>query len=262
MPLLSVIAATMLTLRPPAPLPGEAVIARAYAMYKGKWFHSVTYVQRTLLPLERRVETWYVTLQPPGMLRVDVAPEVTGRALIYRGDSVYEFGRGQLRSAGIGVEPLEVLLHDLHSQPPERTIATLKRYGFDLSRTHETTLDGAPVIVVGALAGDTVSNQFWLDRQHLLLVRLIERNGSDPRRPLDARVGNYFPAGKGWLERQVRIALGTDVSTIEQYSDVKIDPPLEADVFTPLPFHRPRWVGTMPDSFGHVPNQIPTPGIH
>jgi hypothetical protein len=261
MPVVLALLCSLLTPVRPAPTPGEAVVRRAWALGHTKWFHTATFVQRTVLPLQQRVETWYESLDVPGKLRIDVAPAMTGRAVIYRNDSTYEFGRGQLRAATPGVEPLLVLLHDLHTQEPAKTIAMLKRYGFDLSRTHETTWEGAPVIVVGAWNGDSTSNQFWLEKSRLLLVRLIERNGSDPRRPLDAHVGGYTPAGGGWLERSLRLYLGGELTTAEDYADVVIDPRLPPEIFEPVPYRIPAWVGSAEDVYGHVPNALP-PGIH
>lgn len=247
--------------RPTSPpvLPGELVVRSAYNQYGGKWFKTALFVQKTML--EGRVETWYEALQTPGMVRIDVAPAVTGRALLYRNDSLYEFGKRTLRSAGPGVQPLFVLLHDLHSDPPAKTIAMLRRFGFDLRKTHERTWDGERVIVVGALAGDTVSNQFWLEKKRMILVRLLEKNGADPTRPLDARVTGYERAGAGWLERSVRMFLGGQLSTVEEYTNVKIDVALEPDLFQPLPFHLPRWVGPGEDLFGGLPNN-PLVGGH
>ncbi|MGH7582347.1 MAG: hypothetical protein ACREL5_03870 [Gemmatimonadales bacterium] len=243
----------------PSPRSGAEVIRAAHRMYRGKCFRTAHYVQRTLLSLEQRLETWYVTVKQPGLMRVDVAPGITGRAFIYRNDSTYEFGRGQLRGQSQGILPLYTLLRDLRCGPPDQVIAALQRYGFDLSKVHETTWDHQPILVVGALAGDSTSNQFWLQKSHYLLVRLIENNGSDPRRPLDARIGAYRQAGGDWLEQSVRLYLGGVLTTAEDYTDIVINPALESDVFEPLPYHLPKWVGAAPDRFGRVPNAIPRP---
>ncbi len=244
-----------------APTPGELVVRRAYKMYGGQWFKNAQFVQRRTLPLERRVETWYVSLQPPGLARVDVAPGATGRAVVYRNDSSYSFGKGQLRARVVDVQPLAVLLHDLHSSPPESTIAMLKKFNFDLTKTHERMWQGQRVIVVGARYDEAGPNQFWLEKKRMVLVRLIEQNGADPARPLDAQIGEYEKAGKGWLEHSVRIFLGGQLTTIDDYSSVAVDGTLEPGLFEPLPYHLPRWVRGANDIFGGVPN-IALPGGH
>lgn len=239
-----------------APLPGEAVVRAAYAMYVGKWFTSAQWVQRTSQQGARGPETWYTSLRPPGLLRYDVAPGTTGRAIIYRNDSSYSFGKGQLRAKGPEVQPLFVLLHDLHAAKPEKTIAMLQKYHFDLARTHERMWEGARVVVVGAFAGDSTSNQFWLEKKRMLLVRVIERNASDPRRPLDARVSGYAKAAGGWLEQTVAVFLGGQLTTLQEYTDVATNPVLEPDLFEPLPYHLPQWVKGAKDIFGGVPNMV------
>lgn len=247
--------------RAAAPAPGELVVRAAYKMYGGQWFKNVQFVQRRTLPLERRVETWYVTVQPPGFSRVDVAPGVTGRAIVYRNDSSYSFGKGQLRAHGPEVQPLMVLLHDLHSSPPESTIAMLRKYNFDLLRTHERMWQGRRVIVVGALYDEAGLNQFWLDKQRMILVRLIEQNAQDASRPLEAQIGQYEKAGKGWLEHSVKILLGGQLTALDEYSKVTVDTALEPGLFEPLPYHLPRWVQGANDVFGGVPNMA-LPGGH
>jgi hypothetical protein len=233
--------------------PGEAVVHQAFDRYRGKWFHAAFYIERTVLPDDQRVETWYVAVQPPDHMRIDVAPSATGRAVVYQNDTTYEIGGGRLRSASKGVLPYLLLLNDLQTAPPAETIAMLRRYGFDLTKVHNDNWQGAPVIVVGALAGDTISNQFWLDRDRLVMMRMIEKN-MDPRRPLDARISGYKRAGGGWLPRSVRVYLGNTLSIAEDFSEPKLDVPVEPGLFDPMPYRLPKWVGPLKDIFGGTSN--------
>jgi hypothetical protein len=247
----------------PAPVPpGETVIRAAYAMYGGKWYHDALWVQRTVLYDEERLETWYVAVQPPTSIRIDVAPPVTGRALIYRNDSTYEIGRGAVRAAGVGSQPLYILLNALHSLPPARTIALLRKYNFDLSKSYSRSWDGAPVVVVGALPGDTASNQFWLEKKRMVLVRMFAKNGADPSRPLEARVTGYRRAGAGWLENRVLLFLGGKLSIEENYTNVAIDKPVDAFLFEPSPYRLPAWTRGAKDLYGGLSNPLFGGGPH
>lgn len=246
----------------PAPeLPGEAVIRAAYERYAGKWFHTVTYIQRTTFPDKQprmgQLETWYTAIELPRKMRVDVGPATTGRALIYRNDSLYNYGRGTLQTAAPSFDPLLTLLGNLHTQAPATTAAELKKY-FDLRKSYETRWLGRSVIVVGAVPGDTTSNQFWLEKERMLLVRVIQANASNPRAPLDARINDYQAAAGGWLEHNIRVYLGGHLSEIEDYTSIKINPVLEAGLFNPRPYRLPKWVNGAPDVFGGVP-AIPLP---
>ena len=52
-------------------------------------------------------------------------------------------------------------------------VAAMKQGGFDLSKRHERVYNGRPVIVMGALEGDSTSAQVWLDKERFAVVRII-----------------------------------------------------------------------------------------
>ena len=89
-------------------------------------------------------------------------------------------------------------------------------------------------------------------KKRMVLVRLIEQNAQDPARPLEAQVGQYEKAGKGWLEHSVKILLGGTVTTIQEYSSVAVDVQVEPELFEPLPYHLPLWVRGGKDSCSRV----------
>jgi hypothetical protein len=229
---------------------GKAIIRAAYARYAGKWFRSATYVQRVTQP--GNVDTWFTTVQLPGRLRIDLAPAVAGRAMIYRDDSLYQIQLARVSHASVQPDYIFLLANDLHTEPPDRTITRLQPL-FRLDRTHETVWQGRPVIVVGALAGDTVSNQFWLDKERLIVVRLIQRNGTNPRAPLDARILGYQQVAGGWMEHEVRIYLGGQLVQTRSYHDVKTGVAIEPWAFTPVPYKVPKWVRDIDAGPGGAP---------
>lgn len=62
----------------------------------------------------------------------------------------------------------------MYVQPVEQTAAELRREGFDLTKGYEASRNGAAVTVVGAaLAADSTSPQFWVDRGRNLMVRMV-----------------------------------------------------------------------------------------
>ena len=81
-----------------------------------------------------------------------------------------------------------VVVHQQEQAPAPRPlpaseradVAPLKQGGFDLSKRHERLYNGRPVIVLGALEGDSISAQFWLDKEHFAVVRIIGPRG-EPR---------------------------------------------------------------------------------
>lgn len=232
-----------------APPDGEAVIRAAHAKYAGKWHTTLTFVQKTTFPTGR-VETWYEAMEIPGKLRIDVAPLSSGRSMIFRNDSLYQFAAGKMRGNGIAyVHSMLVLLDDLHVLAPDLTIAKLKGLGFDLAKTRETTWNGKAVFVVGAAAGDTTSAQFWIEKERMLLVRLIEPNAQAPARSMDAHFVDYQKVGNGWVEGKVLIHLGGKLAQTEEYTQVKAGMTHEAGLFDPSNYKASTWVGNGEEVF-------------
>jgi outer membrane lipoprotein-sorting protein len=90
---------------------------------------------------------------------------------------------------------------------------------------------GKPVFVVGAKLGDTTTKQFWVEKDRLLFVRLLEPN---PKRGLiDVRFDKYERAGKAWIAMRVEQYVAGKRTLLEEYSNVRTDVKLAADLFDP-----------------------------
>src|SRR5262249_40097354 len=153
------------------------------------------------------------------------------------------FAGGRLARADTGLNPLLLLGFDVYRQSPEATIETLRRRGIDLSKVSRSTWEGRPVYVVGALAGDTTSKQFWVDAERMLFVRLIEgRATPNGMRTDDFRFMKYVQHGGGWVAEEVLLLSDGKPRLHEVYANVRVDVPLSDAVFDP---HQPpastRW---------------------
>jgi hypothetical protein len=137
------------------PKDGVEVITRMRERYLGKWYRTVTFVQKTTLA-DGKVETWYEAAELPGKLRIDIAPLEGRNTLLFRNDTLYEFKEGKLTEAEPLIHPLMVLGFDVYAQPLDRTLGQLRELGFDLAKVHEAEWQGRPAYVVGAEAGATV----------------------------------------------------------------------------------------------------------
>ena len=77
------------------PKDGVEVISRMRERYLGKWYRTLTFVQKTTLP-DGKVEKWYEAAELPGKLRIDIAPLEGKNTILFRNDSLYEFKAGRL----------------------------------------------------------------------------------------------------------------------------------------------------------------------
>ena len=222
----------------PAPQDGEALIRQMHDRYAGKWYRTLTFVQKTTHE-DGSIETWYEALQFPGLLRIDIAPIDSSNVLLFRHDSIYVIRGGQNRPARPLVHPLMVLGFDVYFDPPETTIGKLKGLGFDLSTMREDTWQGRPVYVVGAAAGDTTSNQFWVDKERLVFVRSLQPGQGGAI--METQFNKYQRLGEGWVSPEVLFYRNGVIVTREEYSDMRGDVPLPASLFD-TKYAQPEWV--------------------
>lgn len=222
---------------------GPALIQAMHDRYVNRWYRTLTFTQKTTVALPsggQIVQTWYEAAALPGALRIDTDLSSKG-GVLYAHDSSYTFNAGKLVSSDARINDLLVLGFDVYAQSVAKTEAVLRRLGFDLSRMHEATWQERPVYVVGALRGDTTSKQFWVDRERLLFVRMLE-NGRQGH--TDTRFNSYAQYGGGWVATQVVQLVNGKRRLVEQYTGVRTDVPLSPALFDPAKWTTaPHWVG-------------------
>ena len=226
-----------------APATGEELLEQMHAMYSSTWYRTLTFVQRTSFP-NRPAETWYEAGAIPGKLRIDIAPLDSMNATMYVGDSAYTFRRGRLANARKDRNLLMTLGFDVYGQPPATTAAQVAEQGVNLSQIHQGTWQGRPVWIVGAAAGDTSSSQFWVDAERMLFVRLLQKLPGQNNQPamLDVEFNRYQRLGGGWIAPEVIIRVNGREVMREEYSDMRADVVLPADLYLTDEYRRPGWV--------------------
>jgi hypothetical protein len=223
------------------PKDGAEVISRMRERYLGKWYRTLTFVQKTTLP-DGKVETWYEAAELPGKLRIDIAPLEGKNTLLFRNDTLYDFKGGKLAETKPLIHPLMVLGFDVYAQPVDKTLAQLRELGFDLSKVHEGEWQGRPAYVVGAAPGDSLTRQFWIDQERLYFVRMVEPGKKEPTAKVETQFNKYIPMGQGWLETEVRFMVNGETKMLEEYTEPKANVKLDPSIFDPSRWVAPGWV--------------------
>lgn len=215
---------------------GDAVVAAMRDRYEGKWYRTLTFVQKTSrLQADGKwsVQDWYESMHTPGRLRIDFAPLGDASGVIYARDSVFTVSKGRALPGQKSINPLLVLGFDVYTQPSARTAALLRQEGFDLARTSVDTFERRPMIVVGARRGETTRKQFWIDAEHLYFVRMLEPTRQDPKKVQDIRFLKYERLGEAWIAPRVEIYNDGKLVMIEEYRDIRPDVTLDPALFDP-----------------------------
>jgi hypothetical protein len=223
---------------------GETLLAAMHDRYAGKWYRTLTFVQRTTqVPPQGgpdRVSTWHETMMLPGRLRIDTDLKA-GNGTLYANDSQYVVVNNARRRAVAGHNPLLVLGFDVYGQPPARTAELLRDLGFPMTPVREGTWQDRPVWVVGGRgASDLHSPQIWVDKERLLFVRLLQPFVGDTTKTQDVRFGNYVPAAGGWVAATVEALVDGKRVLLEEYDDIRTDRTVSETLFDPT-----KW-GTAP----------------
>src|ERR1041384_2035410 len=184
----------------PAVHSGADVIRAMHDRYAGKWYTTLSFVQHntaTKADGSQEHSTWHEDARIPGRLRIDFLPD-SGNGLLFANDSEYVRQRDTLAHAEALIHPLMVLGFDVYARPVATSLAKLQALGIDLSVVHEDSWEGRPAYVVGAKAGDLRTKQFWIERDRLVFVRMLEPGHRDTTRTNETRFESYRAVGPVW----------------------------------------------------------------
>ena len=205
---------------PPPPIPepfssGEQLITAMHNRYAGRWTTALTTV------FTHADTVRYLVLAAPDFARIDDDPLTAGNGLLIRGDTEFVMQRGNVISATPRLHSRVLLEFAVFHSPPARTIERLRQLGYDLSRIKLENWEGHEAYVVGT------SPQFWVERSHLLLVRVTDRNGED------YRYGNYKEIGSMWVAPTVDVYKDGRLLYKEDRQHMRIDARIDTAMFTP-----------------------------
>jgi hypothetical protein len=208
------------------------------------WYHTLTFTQKSTTynaDGATKIETWHEAASLPGKLRIDIGAPAENNGYLMVDGNLTIMKSGQVDKTVPYVNILLVLGFDVYTQPAEATEKTLKAEGYDLSRFHEETWEGKPAYVVGADKADLKTKQFWIEKDSLLFVRVIEPSRPDATKMDDIRFTNYQKLGKAWVAARVEVHSEGRLAFSEDYTDIQGDPKLDAAVFDPAKFSTTHW---------------------
>lgn len=232
------------------PANGEAVFQRMHDAYAGRWYHTLTFRQKTTQwrpDGQQAVSQWYESLlyaEPRGaQLRIDIGEPSAGNGVLYTADSTYRMRGGKLVNSQPGGNEFLPLIEGVYVQPVARTLRELADTHVDFSRVANSTWDGQPAWIIGASsASDSTVPQIWVDTARKVVVRMLLQPA--PNAPvLDIHLGKYERLGNGWVATKVEMYRQGKPLQFEEYSDCRADVPLSPALFEPATWTTaPHWL--------------------
>jgi zinc protease len=225
--------------RPTPPATGNALLAQMRQRYEGKWFTTLRFTQKTTTRAAdgtESISTWYESVRSTPtltQLRIDVGDPAKGNGVLYTADSLWQFRAGKQVAARSGGNTILPLIQSVYVQPVARTMSDLKATGVDLSRaTVVRQWEGKPVWVVGAAsATDTISPQFWVEPERLVVVRAIFSPVAGAP-VMDMRFERIVPLAGGWLATRCTFFVNGALQQAEDYEDWRANIELSPALFS------------------------------
>ena len=219
------------------PKTGAEVFQRMHDAYAGKWYRSLTFVQKTT---QRRqdgtdvVSTWYESLRQnrdATQLRIDTGDPAAGNGVLYTADSSWRMREGKLAATSADGNEFLPLIEGVYFNPVEQTMRELASTKIDMSRVTEGRYMDRRVWIIGtSSAADTTTPQIWIDAERNVAVRAILSFA--PNTPaFDIHLDGYVPIGRAWLATKITMTQGGVPRQTEEYRDWKVNMDLPAGLF-------------------------------
>jgi hypothetical protein len=218
----------------------SGLVKAMHDRYDGKYVKTLSFLQNntSYTPTgQERKSQWYEHLEVPGKLRIAFLPATQKSGLVQVDDRVATFDNGIRVDFRPSINPLLLLTADVYVAPMAAVMRDLDSLHIDTEIIRSDDWDGKPVYVVGAKSGDTTSNQFWVDKDNLRLVRFIQRATAGQRTIIsDTRVQNYKEIEGFDIPTEFLVIRNGRPFWREEYANVRVN-----DEFPEGTFDLARW---------------------
>lgn len=227
-----------------APQTARGLVARMRGHYDGRWYNTLSFRQENISYTsggENR-SSWFERQSVPRRLRIDfLTPVADGSGILFRNDSAYSFQNGRLAQGAPQLHPLLLLSADLYALPVDTTMAALARLDIDTTQFRRGRWEDSPVWVVGAPDGDSTANQFWVDADRWVLLRLVHSQRAGTRTVRTDYRFTYQVVDSLPVPREIVFLRNGAPYWRESYTDVRVNPPVPDSIFLPA-----RWQEGVP----------------
>jgi len=214
---------------------GANVVKAMHDIYAGKYLKTMSFLQNNTSYTTTGQEghsQWYEHLELPGKLRIAFLPASSKSGIVQVDDRVATFDNGIRVDFRPSVNPLLLLTADVYTAPVATIMLGLDSLHVDPDVIRTDEWEGHPVYIVGAKAGDSTSNQMWVDAERLVLLRFIQRTKSGERTTIsDSRVQNYKEIQGFLVPTEFLVLRNGRPVWREEYANVRINEELPDGIF-------------------------------
>ncbi len=174
---------------------------------------------------------WHEAIEMPDKFRINFGDTAKGNFVVFKNDSSYSYRNFALKKKKYDSNTLLLLLGGMYYREFNDVISRLNTEKYNTEIVSNQKLGKEQVYVIGALKGDTLSNQIWVSKKNYRVMRIIER--MDPESMMDMSFDTYQKHCNGFTETKVTFKRNGKIEQVEEYYNIKTVNAFPDKVFNP-----------------------------
>jgi hypothetical protein len=162
---------------------------------------------------------WHEAVEFPDKFRINFGDRENKNCIIFKNDSAFNYKSGKLVKQRIDTNTLLLLLGGMYYRSIEDVLSRIKKADYNLNTLSAQKWKNEEVYVIGAKENDLTSNQVWINKKDLRVIRIIEKIKDGEM--MDMRFESYQPWCKGFVETKVSFRRNGKLEQMEEYYDIK-----------------------------------------
>ncbi|MES2516013.1 MAG: hypothetical protein V4580_17800 [Bacteroidota bacterium] len=174
---------------------------------------------------------WHEFVEFPDKFRINFGDQKDGNFVVFKNDSSYRYKQHELKKTSYNTNNLLLLLGGMYYREVSDVITRLQKEHYNTHIVSEQKWNKQSMYVIGALPGDTTSNQIWVSKKNWRVVRIIEK--MDEANYMDMTFDAFQKSCDGYIETHVTFKRNGKIEQVEEYYDIKAVQNFPEDVFSP-----------------------------
>jgi hypothetical protein len=213
---------------------GTEVLKKMHNTYKNAPCKAYTFSQKNTHYRNDSVignSEWHEAIEFPDKFRINFGDTLKGNFVIFKNDSSYNYRNFELKKTSHNTNTLLLLLGGMYYRSFDDVISRLDKEHYNTSVLSHQKIGKEHFYVVGAFRDDSLSNQIWVSKKNLRVVKIIENWDGGDR--MDMRFEAYQPNCKGFVETKVSFRRNGKLEQVEEYYNIKIVDSFPKKMFYP-----------------------------
>jgi hypothetical protein len=162
---------------------------------------------------------WHEAVEFPDKFRIQYGKKENGRYIVFKNDSVFNFKNHELHRSGRDTNTLLLLLGGMFYRELNDVFHRLEKADYNMDKISTQKWNEQDVYVIGTDKADFNSNQIWVDKTSLRILRIIEKMHSGDM--MDMRFEAHQKMCNGYIETKVSFRKNGALQQEEAYYDIK-----------------------------------------